>query len=525
MFKVCILAAGTGTRNLTSKHSHKSLLNLGGRAAISLIMDAFPYKTEFVIALGHNSKYVKDYLEVAEDKRNIQYVNVCNYDKKGSGPGLSLLSCKKYLQTPFIFTSCDTIIKEKIKNFKNDWIGVSEVNDPLDYLSVTHNNSYVQKLYDKKTKSSFNKNQKTFSAFIGIAGIYHYKIFWESLSGNKNLIRNERQVSNGLEGLLGKKLYLKKLTWIDIGNEEKYINSLNQFPIKVLPKLEESIFFEKNKVIKFFRDKNKTTLRFKRGQILHKVIPKKLGQKNNFLFYEFEKGKLLSEILNEKRFEEFLNFSLNSIWENVSLNKNQKKSFILECDNFYKEKTFERVNNFFRLTKTKDRKVLINGEKVDSVISALSQIEWNKFSELAKPVIFHGDPQPENILVKNSNFIFLDWRETFGRKLQFGDIYYDLAKIYHALIVSGKVIRKNEYETKGSDIITINFFLRENLIRFLKVFENFVHENNFDLKHIRILSSLIYLNIAPLHHDPYNKFVFNFGRYLLNKSLNNLWPY
>ena len=33
-------------------------------------------------------------------------------------------------------------------------------------------------------------------------------------------------------------------------------------------------------------------------------------------------------------------------------------------------------------------------------------------------------------------FSLLDWRQNFGRSYVFGDIYYDLAKLHHGLIIS-----------------------------------------------------------------------------------------
>ena len=65
MLKVCILAAGKGSRNHSAKFSNKALLPVFNRAAISLIMDTFPDDTNFIIAVGHNSVMIKDYLEVS----------------------------------------------------------------------------------------------------------------------------------------------------------------------------------------------------------------------------------------------------------------------------------------------------------------------------------------------------------------------------------------------------------------------------------------------------------------------------
>ena len=48
-----------------------------------------------------------------------------------------------------------------------------------------------------------------------------------------------------------------------------------------------------------------------------------------------------------------------------------------------------------------------------------------------------------NILInKNSDqpFTLLDWRQDFGGNMEYGDIYYDLAKLNHGFIISHKII-------------------------------------------------------------------------------------
>ena len=36
---------------------------------------------------------------------------------------------------------------------------------------------------------------------------------------------------------------------------------------------------------------------------------------------------------------------------------------------------------------------------------------------------------------KDKSFMFLDWRQDFAGYLSIGDVYYDLAKLMHGLIV------------------------------------------------------------------------------------------
>ena len=79
----------------------------------------------------------------------------------------------------------------------------------------------------------------------------------------------------------------------------------------------------------------------------------------------------------------------------------------------------------------------------------LNKIDWTWISEgLAGR--FHGDFHFENIIYekKKSKFIFLDWRQDFGGLIKYGDIYYDLAKLLHGIIINHEIISKNQYSVK-----------------------------------------------------------------------------
>ena len=108
--RVIIPTAGLGERlkNLT-KNLNKSLITLNDKPVISHIIERFKENTEFVIPLGFDGKKVKEYLNLAYPKKKFFFVKIKKFKGKGSGLGLTMLKCKKYLQTPFIFVSCDTI--------------------------------------------------------------------------------------------------------------------------------------------------------------------------------------------------------------------------------------------------------------------------------------------------------------------------------------------------------------------------------------------------------------------------------
>jgi len=151
----------------------------------------------------------------------------------------------------------------------------------------------------------------------------------------------------------------------------------------------------------------------------------------------------------------------------------------------------------------------------------LNKIDWNSLCK-GKPGRFHGDFHFENILwsEKEDKFTFLDWRQDFAGDIEIGDIYYDLAKLMHGIIVNHGVIASDNYEASWLDG-EINFQLsrKKILVDCELRFNNFILSMGYDLKKVRILTALIYLNIAALHHFPYSILLYGLGKKMLKNEM------
>ena len=179
---VCILTAGVGSRIASySTYLNKSLLPIKKKAAISHIVDQFPKNTEFVIAIGHLGKQVKDFIKITYPEGNFKFVKVKEYKGKNTGPGLSLYYCKKLLQKPFYFVSCDTIWTKKINHSEKNWMGTNftSIKKNSSFCNLISKNKKILKLVDKKQVSSLC-NQ-----FIGLAYIKDFKVFWDGIKKKK----------------------------------------------------------------------------------------------------------------------------------------------------------------------------------------------------------------------------------------------------------------------------------------------------------------------------------------------------
>ena len=53
--------------------------------------------------------------------------------------------------------------------------------------------------------------------------------------------------------------------------------------------------------------------------------------------------------------------------------------------------------------------------------------------------------------------------------------------------------------------------------QYLDIFEQFIESKNLELDRVLLLVGLIYINMAPLHHEPFNFLLIALGTQILNK--------
>ena len=76
-YRVCIPTAGIGSRlNNLTRFINKSLVSIANRPMLCHVIEQFPDGTEYVLALGHKGKLVKNFIELAYPNRAFHFVNV-----------------------------------------------------------------------------------------------------------------------------------------------------------------------------------------------------------------------------------------------------------------------------------------------------------------------------------------------------------------------------------------------------------------------------------------------------------------
>jgi len=518
-YKVCILAAGIGSRMKPfTDHINKSLLPVDFKAVLSHIIEKFDNNIEIVVAVGHLKETVIDYLDCAHQDRKFTIVEVDRYTGKGSGPGYSLMQCRDHLDLPFVFFSSDTLVLEDIPPPIENWLGVAPVIETRDYCTAKIARNIIVGLDDKV--ESDNEN-----AFIGVAGVRDYKFFFERLSSDTELKDNEIQVSNGFSALINFDLRPKYFTWFDTGNMNGYKNANKKMSklgsVFDFSKSDEFLYFVGNKVIKYFKDKLIIKNRYIRSKILHGLCPRIICIKDSFYAYEKVDGEVLYDTINDQMMNNFIHWIDENLWKDLEISNIQFKEFKSACLNFYYDKTILRIDNYQKKHQIKDQSTNINGFNVPSIEMMLSLINWDYMST-GIPSNFHGDLHFDNILLKeDGDFLILDWRQDFSDIIDFGDQYYDLAKLNGGMKVSYKLIKQNKFsffkDNQGN--ITIDHVTPPALKRARKIFKNYLYNKGLDVTKVNILTGLVYLNMSPMHHEPFDHFIYNLGRLTLYKAL------
>ena len=510
--KVLVTTSGIGSRLGTiTDFTNKCLVRVGDKPSISHIIESYPSGTPFVITLGHFGHLVRQFLELTYPEIKFEFIEIDNYSGPGSSLGYSILQAKEKLQCPFIFHASDTILGEgdRVPFPDDNWCAGAIKEDSSQYRTFTVNGDLTGNI-NEKGEINFDY------AYIGLCGIKDYKNFWNILEKTYKENPNNSSLSDVhvINGMMSKAdfRFVKVDKWLDIGNTSELAKTRKEFQgeYEILDKEEESIYFYDEFVVKFFSNTTINKNRVTRGINLHPLVPKIIDHSDNFYKYKKTDGQLMSKCVTVPMFLEFLEWAEANLWHPKSEDK-----FSERCEAFYLDKTKSRVEKY--LNGKDDKTCTINGIEVDPVVSLIDKIDKDWLCA-GTPVQFHGDFILDNVLKTPDGFCLLDWRQDFGGNLETGDIYYDLAKLNHNLTVNHGIVESGHY---GACISNCYILCNTTLSECQKLLHEFIIEKGYDLQKVKILTSLIWINMSPLHEYPFSKFLFNFGKYNLHQNLRD----
>jgi len=524
MHKILITTSGVGSRlGDITKATNKALVRIGKKPAISHIIESYPEHLPIVITLGYHGDHVRQLVEMTYPDRDITFIDVDKFEGTGSSLGYSLLQARGELQCPFIYNACDTICgdasRREIQLMSSDknWIAGHKHHGSSQYDSYNIRGKFVSALFDKgELDSDF--------AYMGLIGISDWESFWNILdelyiNNSEDSSLNDFAVIREMIDSDIKVEHIELKEWYDIGNVESLHKTRNEFPdqFHILDKVEESIYIIGESVIKFFANPEMIKNRVERSKTLKGLVPTITSVSKNFYKYDFVKGNLAADVITPKLTHKILSHAANNLWIHKKINEHEAYT---AGSKFYYHKTKERLSNFWERLKIKDESEIINDELVPSISDMFKEINWESLFNY-EPTGYHGDFILDNMIVdNNNNIILIDWRQDFGGLIEAGDMYYDLAKFNHNLTVNHDIINNDQFTVNDNENgIKVDIHRRHSLVESQEEFFNFVRFHGYNEGKIRLLTAIIWLNMSPLHHYPFDKFLYYFGKYNLYKAL------
>jgi thiamine kinase-like enzyme len=243
----------------------------------------------------------------------------------------------------------------------------------------------------------------------------------------------------------------------------------------------------------------------------------------HFLSYVYVEGVTLYKENKKDAYLAFLNW-----FETHCLKTSYTEAEISDLTpyaiSFYKEKTLNRLNAFKTSCSFEelDAVTSVNGISVKSVDSYLQMIPWETLYQTMPSRLFHGDLQFDNVLYNNNTFTLIDWREDFGGNTEFGDVCYDLAKLYGGMELNYNVMKDPSafHVTIEGKAAHLDHFKDETLKDIQQnEFPTLLEKYSVPVDKVKLLVAIIFLNMAPLHINNFDKLLFLKSKLLFEESL------
>jgi len=452
MPNLLIPCSGPGTRSIGYTKFHKALIRIGDCAVIDHIIDSFKDIDKIYITLGYEAEYIQEYIQHS-NRKNVEFIEIENWN---SSQIASFKQIPKHVfLEPLYYNACD------------NWSTCVDV--------VQYNTWYTCK---PENSEYYDTSENV--VYSGISYIKDSQEYYDILQATK-INRNDLLLLQKLDNLQSIALN----DWHDVGNLQSYKKVQQKPSFSVLDKTNQEIFSVNNRIVKLFM--NKPSIQ-PNSNYPH---PKPIEHTEHGLSYSRINGKVNPMYGEFERV--FLN--LQDTWR-FSLHNN------IQCTDrkLWQDKTWERFDEIVQQFPELSGKVKLNGKNIDCT-RTVENIDWDTVSTGIVGAC-HGDLVVDNIIVGEDQIHYIDHRPGVVN-----DIFYDICKFYHSLLLHNKNLEKYNL-TQNNNSYTIELLpseadeLRINAFRKSPIYCE--HKRKIELG-----VGCIWLSMSPLNVDKnLNKFLF-----------------
>jgi CTP:phosphocholine cytidylyltransferase-like protein len=496
---VIIPTAGLGSRmgNYT-KNLNKALLLYKDKPVIGHIIEQFPKDTRFVIPVGYLAQQVKDFCQIAYSDRHIEFIDIDDWTSPKSGTGYSVLQCKSVINGPFWYVTCDTYFDQPIldKVRDRDCYFVKTVPEDVSALYTMFKIGKDLTIQDITFKQ---RQTSEWAAWTGLMYIQDWQRFFDDLTAHNGteFIPIIRRGSDTIE----------LDTWLDFGSAEQYTTALSKSQKFDFSKTDEVTYICNNRVVKWWLNADVAQKKFQKTKANPSVFPNRCEYVGNYMAYDFHPGQTLYSFNHPVAFTDYLTWLKTEVWQPVEMDLRGA------CEEFYKTKTLGRIEKFLKKYPNLSEIKTVNGAEVKDYKYYLDKIDWDYLSTTYAAGFTHGDLHFDNTIIgPRGDFKVIDWRHEFADVVEYGDIYYDLAKLMGGFVINYANIKEHNFNIEvDGDAVTLSVPHVDHYDVYMRRLKKFIEDNGYEYRKVQTLVPIIFWNMSPLHTAPFDLFLWYLG--------------
>ena len=502
-----------------------AMIPLDGRPALHYIIDQYS-DTEFLVAIHEAGDALKAYVDRRVEHRSIEVHDVgitCSLGETLLNAIQSHKSIPERLVINFADTAVNGVSTEK------DCIHFAKKEEVFRWTTFTTNHSgQILAINEKETEKANGVISEM--VFIGIFCFIHPKAFIDILT---ECVKESGDIDPFYKAV---QTYSEKYVlnfheatdWYDFGHLDTYYDSRKRISSTCREFNTIDVDSSRGRITKHSRNADKfideiqwyLKLPQKLLHIAPRVFDYDLDRKSPMVEMEFYGYPVLNDLYLYgdldlgawARIFRSIEQALSDMRE-FKLTSESAADVTSACIKMYETKTLDRINQYKELPDfcwANQSGLQINGAMVmtlNEVIEQLPQVLTHSgLCDTKDLSVIHGDPCLSNILFDRRNGIvrMIDPRGRFGSYDIYGDPLYDWAKLSHSIEGDYDFLVNDlfDFEINGSQV-ELTPHLSSNHIAIKNLYHQRVIDHLGINEHLRIrlLESLLFLSMIPLHGD------------------------
>ena len=407
------------------------------------------------------------YEEMLKDNKAISGAKIINFNCVGTPLQLKTY-CNKYKEFAKPLRICFDLDNTLVTHptIPGDYTSVLPIQRNIDYLKLLHRLGHTIIIYTARRFRTHSGNVGAIVADIG-------KVTFDTLD-KFNIPYDEI--------FFGKPYAQYYIDDLAVNANSSLDKALGIYNTDIAPRSFNKVEYTDNTVIKHTSNEGEVYWYKNIPELLQKYFPKVVSIQDNRIELERINGISYSYLYTNKQLT--FNHLLLLINTVRFIHHSKKPSSEINIYSNYHSKLFKRL--------TENIDLYTKYDLVTLFLNISNQLKEYKNKKEGTIGVIHGDPVFTNIFETPTGLKFIDMRGKQGDEFTiFGDINYDLAKIYQSLMGYDNILNS----------IEIDDAYRSSLITH---FEAMVGKEK--LKNIKLITASLLISMLPLHEEDENKF-------------------